>query len=252
MRAKTKESAQWLLAHWKDLAQQCDRTGRPFFSDFVPEDDLAAAEEIARHMCVQCVGWGGVEGATRVMLCFAPVEMQIAKTQFPIRCVTFRYRMGTKLEHREILGVLMACDLERDSIGDILIGERVAQTFVRTSVAPVIVQEVRRIGRTGVQVCDDEPVCLKAGANYLPLSGTVASMRADVMVAFVAKCSREKAVQLIRQGRLQCRHETIETPSAVMQIGDVFSVRGYGKFRIQEIDGVTRKGRYHITILQYQ
>lgn len=37
-----------------------------------------------------------------------------------------------------------------------------------------------------------------------------------------------------------------------MQIGDVFSVRGYGKFRIDTMDGVSRKGRYHITIQKYQ
>lgn len=252
MKSIPNENVQWLKAHWQDLAKRSYHMGRPFFSNFISVEDLTLAETIAHQVGVNCIGWGGVENAARVMLCFAPFEMQIQIKQFPIICITFRYRMGKKLEHRDFLGALMSSNVERNAVGDILVGERVAQAFVRASVAPVIVQEVHKIGCTGVQVNMDEPVCLEAGTNYITLNGTVVSMRADVLVAFVTKRSREKAVQLIRQGGLQCRHETIESPSAVMQTGDIFSIRGYGKFRVQQMDGITRKGRYHITILKYQ
>ena len=98
----------------------------------------------------------------------------------------------------------------------------------------------------------DDPVCLSVQMDFLLIQGTIASLRADAVAALATRLSREKAVQLIRQGRLTYRHATIDTSSAVMQVGDVFSIRGYGKFRIAAVDGISRKGRYHITIQKYQ
>ena len=42
-----------------------------------------------------------------------------------------------------------------------------------------------------------------------------------------------------------------ETVSATVKSGDVLSVRGVGKFRISEIDGLTRKGRLVLKALKY-
>lgn len=248
----TDDIVQLLKAHWKDLAERSNRDNRPYFTDFVPEEDRAWAEAIAQAAGVSCKMWGGVEQASRVILCFVPEWIPVAKTQFPIQCLTFSYRAAAPPRHRDFLGAFMACNLERDTVGDILIDSHIAQAFVCAHVSPVIRQEVRQIGRIGVRVTEDDPVCLSPQTAFLMLQGTVASLRADAVVAFVTHLSREKAVQLIRQGRLTCRHATIETPSASMQIGDVFSIRGYGKFRLDAVDGLTRKGRYHITIQKYQ
>lgn len=249
---KSSDTMQQFRAHWSDLASRCIRDSCPYFTDFVPVEDVPAAESIARSAGAVCTAWGGTENTTRVMLCFAPEFIPVEPEQFPIQCLTFSYRVPKPPAHRDFLGACMACNLERDTIGDILISDKMAQMFVCSQVAPVLLQELCQVGRIGVSVTGDDPVCLSAQADFLPIQGTIASLRADAVTAFVTHLSREKAVQLIRQGRLTCRHATIETPSASMQIGDVFSVRGYGKFRIDTMDGVSRKGRYHITIQKYQ
>ena len=146
----------------------------------------------------------------------------------------------------------MGCDLARETVGDILIADGIAQVFVCVPAASVILQELHQIGRVGVTVTEDDPVCLSAETAYLLIEGSVASLRADAITALVTKQSREKAVLLIRQGRLTCRHAVINAPAAPLQVGDVFSIRGYGKFRLAEDGGLTRKGRHHITIQKYQ
>lgn len=108
------------------------------------------------------------------------------------------------------------------------------------------------MGRVGISMTDGESVCLSVQQKFQTLSGTVASFRIDAITAFVTHLSREKATQLIRQGRFKRYHTTIKTPSVLLQAGDVFSLQGYGKFRLDEVDGMTRKGRHHITILKYQ
>ena len=210
------------------------------------------AQQAAKSAGVLCTAWGGTENTARVILCFAPDFIPVEPTQFPICCLTLRFRKGTLPAHRDFLGAFLACNLERETIGDILIADGVAQAFVSPPAAAVLLQELHQVGTLGVQVNAEEPAQLTAGANYVPLTGTVASLRADAITAMVTHLSREKAVQLIRQGKLSCRHTTLETPAALMQTGDVFSIRGFGKFRLETVDGLTRKGRYHITILKYQ
>lgn len=240
-----------LTAHWRDAAARSCRDNRPYFTDFVPAEDVPLAEKAAAEFGVQCIAWGGVEAAARVMLCFVPQDFSVDASRFPITCLTITYRSADTLTHRDFLGALLGCDLERDVIGDILIAEKMAQVFVCRHVAAVLEQELVQVGRVGVQVDSRTPVCLSPQDALCPIHGTVASLRADAIVALVTRLSREKAAALIKQGRLACRHITMETPSAQMQIGDVFSVRGFGKFRIDTVDGMTRKGRYHITIQKY-
>jgi RNA-binding protein YlmH len=249
---KTTDSVQLLQAHWTDLAERADRDSRPYFTDFVPVEDFSLAEPIAKRAGVQCVPFGGTEETQRVMLCFAPEWLPVESEHFPLTCITLSYPKSKELTHRDFLGAFLACNIERDTIGDILISGGMAQAFVCSHVAPILLQELTQIGSVGVQVTQDLPVTLSAGATFLTLCGTVASLRVDALTAFVTRLSREKASQLIRQGKVICRHTAIDTPSALMQSGDVFSIRGYGKFRLNSIDGITRKGRYHITIYQYQ
>lgn len=246
------ESQQLLEAHWDDLARRSDRDNRPYFSAFYPQEDLQAAERIAAANGVTCTAWGGTEGTARVMFGFA-LEWSVPEfPQFPLTCLTFRWRGAENPGHRDFLGALMGCDLARETVGDILIADGIAQVFVCVPAASVILQELHQIGRVGVTVTEDDPVCLSAETAYLLIEGSVASLRADAITALVTKQSREKAVLLIRQGRLTCRHAVINAPAAPLQVGDVFSIRGYGKFRLAEDGGLTRKGRHHITIQKYQ
>ena len=154
------ESQQLLEAHWDDLARRSDRDNRPYFSAFYPQEDLQAAERIAAANGVTCTAWGGTEGTARVMFGFAPEWSVPEFPQFPLTCLTFRWRGAENPGHRDFLGALMGCDLARETVGDILIADGIAQVFVCVPAASVILQELHQIGRVGVTVTEDDPVCL--------------------------------------------------------------------------------------------
>lgn len=143
---KSSDTMQQFRAHWSDLASRCIRDSRPYFTDFVPVEDVPAAESIARSAGAVCTAWGGTENTTRVMLCFAPEFIPVEPEQFPIQCLTFSYRVPKPPAHRDFLGACMACNLERDTIGDILISDKMAQMFVCSQVAPVLLQDCARSG----------------------------------------------------------------------------------------------------------
>ena len=58
--------------------------------------------------------------------------------QFPLTCLTFRWRGTENPGHRDFLGALMGCDLARETVGDILIADGIAQVFVCVPAASVI------------------------------------------------------------------------------------------------------------------
>lgn len=248
--AASREERRKLEAHWEDLAEQAYQGNRPRFTDFVPSEDWSIAKELAQSCGVTCVAFGGTENALRTVIGFFPEFIPADHGIFPIVCVTIHFK-GADLTHRDILGAIMHLNIQRDTVGDIVIGEKLAQVYVLESVAPVLERELLRIGKHPVQTELDTAPCIPIAQQFHPLEGTVASLRADAIVAFVTRLSREKAATLIRSGSVVCCHLEIESTSAPMEDGDVFSVRGYGKFRLSVSEGLTRKNRIHIIVYQY-
>ena len=76
-------------------------------------------------------------------------------------------------------------------------------------------------------------------------------MRLDALLAEMIHTSRSNAVQLIRGGAVEINHIPSTKPHEPVYEGDTFSVRGYGKFRLQKIGEQSRKGRTFVSYLQY-
>lgn len=80
----------------------------------------------------------------------------------------------------------------------------------------------------------------------------MASLRLDNIVRSVTGTSRTAAVekyimpQLVQLGGTVCTDV-----SKQLCEGDIFSVRGKGKFRLESVGGTGRKGNIHITVKKY-
>ena len=144
----------------------------------------------------------------------------------------------------------MSCGIQRETIGDIVIAAGKAQAIVTEAVAPLL-RELTKIGRFGVKVTDDVPFAMQTAQNFREISGTVASLRIDAVAALAIRESREKTVRLLQQDRITVNYSQAASPSLMLSEGDLFSVRGYGKFRLKSVTGLSKKGRLHILIEQF-
>lgn len=61
-----------------------------------------------------------------------------------------------------------------------------------------------------------------------------------------------KAAALIESGRVQLNWRECTKPDRQVSAGDTVSARGFGKFELTEIGGLTKKGRIPITVKCYQ
>ncbi len=231
-----------------DTADICEKTGRPKFLGFLSEEEAAFTEKILERRSIKFSLWGGYDFAQRVMLgCFP--DWAEEGTDFPIAAVTFLYRKADVLRHRDFLGSLMALGLKREAVGDILVEEGRAVTFVAKDVAEYILTQIEKIGRTGVTVEKGFIGPLPEGDTLSENTVTVSSTRADCVVSAISGVSRAQALSLIEAGLVSINSVVTQKATRFVTNGDVITVRGKGKFFIDSADGRTKKNR---VVLKYK
>ena len=238
-------------AHLNDLIARSSRDSSPYFTRFLDERQVYFAEKyLSQRAGCKAVLWGGYESAQRKMCCVCPEWLEPESSMVPVVCLTYRYRESDSLTHRDFLGSFMSCGIQRETVGDIVTGCGITQAFVTEAVAPLL-RELTKIGRCGVKVTDDEPYMMETSQNFREISGTVSSLRIDSVAALGIRESREKTVRLLQQSKIEVNYREALSSSLLVDEGDIFTVRGYGKFRLKTVTGLSRKGRLHIIIEQY-
>lgn len=158
------------------------------------------------------------------------------------------------LSHRDWMGSLLSLGIKREVLGDIVIWDDFhAVVFCQAKAAAYLISELKKAGRDTVHAA---PCRLPTGfvprQQYIPVRGTVASPRADGVVRTLCNVSREDAAELIQRGMVEINYDPVTETDARVEPGDILSVRGYGKFRIDEIGRSTGHGRIHLTARKYQ
>lgn len=233
--------------HIKDLAVLGEKTRTSRFSGFLTEREQKLAERTAYEAGTDCGFWGGYEGAVRKMFS-APAE---ENENYPLEAVTFFFRPKDKLTHRDFLGALMSLGLKRDRIGDILVTEGAAAVFAVGNAIPLISAEIGKVGKVGVKQESGLKIVIPE-QEFEEISAVIASNRIDALVAAVCNISREKAAALIKSGGVVSEGIEISSVSKGIDEGEIFSVKGYGKFIFDSMGLETRKGKNHATFKKYK
>lgn len=241
-----------LASHIYDMAEICDKKYIPRFSSFLDARQAKLAESVLCSIGFdRYMFYGGYDEAERVILGVFPPYSEPDKTEFPMKNLVFRYRETDKLSHRDFLGSLMGCRINRNMIGDIIVNDGYTVAFVYTTVAENVCTEVRKIGSVGVNISEEAEPDIRVNKKFTEICGTVSSLRVDSVVSLAVKLSREKTAQIIRSGNVTVNYSDDVSVSDEMKEGDVFSARGYGKFLLESINGKTKKDRLHICIKKY-
>lgn len=80
---------------------------------------------------------------------------------------------------------------------------------------------------------------------------TVSSLRLDAVTASALRMSRGKAAELVERGAVQVNWRPCAKPDKPLAEGDTVSARGFGKFQLAQVGGLTKKGRLAIVVRRY-
>lgn len=232
-----------------DLIKRAASQNKTKFTHFLNEKEVFVASKIAKgeNICL----WGGYETAARKMLgVFADYD-EVNGEKFPFTCLRFEYRKQDSISHRDILGSLMALQIKRNAVGDIIVDEGVSFVFAENTACKLILSELNKVGRVGVKISISENPDIKSETKFEDISGTVSSCRADNIVALVTHLSRNGAQNLITSKGIMLNYEEVHDTAKNLAEGDIFSIQGYGKFVIDSFGRNTKSGRMHILIKKY-
>ncbi len=242
---KQQEADRILLAHVGDMVK------RGAFRSFTAFLDMRQYTLLSQHLQAGTYRfYGGYPQAERGILCIHPQDFPPEEEEYPLVCLTITHRQADKLTHRDVLGSIMAQQVQRDTIGDIVVTPGKIQCFATPPAAAVCMQ-LEKIGRVGVQVTDSLPFSCEYTQETKEISGTVAAPRLDAVLRTALNTGRNACADYIRGGLVALNYMQVQDISCLVKEGDVFSVRGYGKFRVSQLSGPTKKGRLHITIEKF-
>ncbi len=235
----------------EDAVGLCFVRQKPYFFSFLSQRRQALAEAYLRSVSFQNFEFfGGYPDSERKILglFFDCVNL----IDFPVSAIQFKFRPCDKLTHRDFLGAMMSLGVERDTIGDILVEDGRAVVFVKSELSDYFKTQLTKIGRVGVSVSDAILSDLPSGRGTQRSFYTVSSLRLDNIVAAITGQSREKTKALILSGGVTHNFVTRQNISEPLSVSDTVTIKGKGKFVLDELCGNTKKGRIRISIIHYR
>jgi len=222
------------------------------FTDFL---DPVSIEKLLGVICefgIKATVFGGHSGAEREKIGLA--EGEIAWEIFPIKRIIVKYpqKFAPNLAHGDFLGSVLGLGIDRSKIGDIVITMQGAVIIVDDGISEFIVMNLEKVGRTGVRAellaDDDEFFGLN---NQRRIRISVASLRLDNVLAQGFGVARRDAADAVGAGRVFVNWRGADSPSRLVQEGDMVTLRGSGRIRIDEIGGKSRKDKIYVDITRY-
>ena len=173
------------------------------------------------------------------------------KNSFP-RIKLLKINNSSNLTHRDILGTIYSLGLNEDTFGDIIKYEDNYYFFILDHLTDYFKNNLNTIknNRITLEIVD---LSLKDNfkLSYSPKEYIVSSLRIDNIVSTITKESRKSVLDKFNNNEVNLNYNDNIKPTKVVELGDIFSIRRYGKFKYNGIKKVTKKGGFIIEILVY-
>lgn len=243
---------QLLQRRVEELCRAVQFRGQPRYTDFLSDRQQQLAQAALNRAGWASFRWeGGYPQAERKILCI--LSDLNAPCNPPVQAVRITPRdKNVRLQHRDCLGALLGLGLDRAGVGDLLPEEDGSMVaFCQPAVSHLLLNELRQVGRADVKAGLCESAGWQPAVSSQLCSATVASLRLDAVLAAMLHCSRDQAAGLIRTGKVQVGHVETSSPHLSVYQNDMITVRGKGRFCLQEIGGKSRKDRIFIHYQEY-
>ena len=250
------ERPEQLQKRFLELAERAYQNGTYVFTPFLGIQEQSVFYKMEKML--PPVPWeasGGMNGCERRMVRFGSEGLCGYEQPFPIACIAVRPRsakFAEPLTHRDFLGALMGCGVKRETVGDIYVAEGRCDFLVTREVLPYLLQNFLSAGRTKLHA---EQIALTDVSvpeqKTKMVRDTVPSLRLDGIVSSGFSISRGKAADYISAGKCELNYTPCVKGDKQTTEGDVITVRGLGKIRLDTIGSNTKKGRIGVEITRF-
>lgn len=249
-----------LLAQILDKVESIENKNKIEHTDFL---DLAKIELVQKFInkikIENYMSYGGFEQAERKMFVIYPenfnsvvVEKNLSNIIQIVR-IELPDDLKGKYTHRDYLGAVIKLGIKREKVGDIIVDDSGADIIVDKDISKFLLEnlgELTRFSKSTITIENIEdlrPVEIKKEEFEI----IVSSLRLDNVISELARCSRNKALDIINMERVFINFECETKKTKQIKTGDMVTIRGKGRFFVKEIVGQTKSGRTIIKIERF-
>lgn len=246
-----------LISKLFDKIEMVNKSNKIETTDFLNEHEQNILKNVLNIIKFEnYVFSGGIDNSDRKTVVIYPEKMKIIFEQNNFKYDTvfsvFRIKLSKedigKFNHSVYLGGLIKLGISRTKIGDIISYDDGADVIVKKELEKFIYTNIKSLNRfCGCDVCLIKLNEIKSvEKKFIDIKIVASSLRLDNIIADLAKTSRSKAIDILEQERVWVNYEVESKATKLIKEKDIITIRGKGKFIVDEIAGSTKKGNYVI------
>lgn len=248
-----------LIAKLIDKYEVCKTKNKITYTDFLHISERSIVEKVLKEERIfNFVFYGGKEEADRSVLIFYPdkinEEMLLKNYEKIFNVIRIKLPNNIEYEHREFLSGIMKLGIKREKFGDIIVTDFGADIIVFSEISKILAEDLK--GLTRFRKSEIEIVSINELTYVEPefekFNVIVSSLRLDNFVSELANSSRTRASEIINEGKVFLNSINEFKDSKKIEINDIITVRGKGKFIFDGIEKETRSGRLLINMRKYK
>ncbi len=156
-----------------------------------------------------------------------------------------------EISHRDVLGDILNLGINREKIGDIFKSNGEFYVCATNTMVKFLDLNLSKIKRFNVETSIITENLTKDEEKYKESVGIIQSKRLDCVVAEMANISRGDAQSMVKQKKIKLDYEISTNPSKTVEGNSLISIRGYGRFRLIDYLGTTKKDKLRIKYIKY-
>lgn len=249
-----------LLSNILDKIRFTETRNKIEYTNFLSLYEISLVESFLKKINYTSFNlWGGYEFAERKVIILYPekytqemIEKNYDKIMSIIRIKLPKMEVG-KYTHRNYLGGIIKLGLEREKVGDILVQEDGADIIILKESEKFLIQELPMLKRFDGSTITIELInnLKQTEPKTEQIKIIVPSLRLDNFVSDLARTSRNKALEIIKDERVFLNGKLETKTSRQIKENDTITIRGKGRFVVKEFSGNTRSGRDIVIIEKF-
>lgn len=233
-----------------DKVNQVKRSYDYVYTDFLTPEEQNLIRIVCSQEFVYPVFYGGKEGFEKAAAVLG-IEEYSGEPPVDVLKVTGSFKFE-KLSHRDYLGAILSLGIKREKVGDINIFDDGAELYAAREISDYIAYNLKKIKHTGIKIqrINYEDAREKI-QEFKDIKINIASLRFDCILSTLIGVSRNDACEVIKSGDARINYITVYEPSKKLSEGDMISIKGYGRFKIDELIGKTKSDRLNMRVKKY-
>lgn len=237
-----------IVRRLKDYVSQVMTQGKWYVTDFLTPREQTLLVSIVRQSGAVLEFYGGYQDAERQRAMIMPDNWYPAHSDYQVS--RFRLVASDAVTHGSVLGSILGLGIERRVLGDIVFTVDGVYVFASSSISRFVQESLVQVGKTPVRMefDDSEQEIQIAARNMVEKTIFVSSLRADAVIAQSCNLSRSAAKEYIAKGLVSLNFSQLTKMDSELFPGDILSIRHFGRVKVKEIAGTTKKDRVRTVV----